>query len=281
MTEIQELSARLAEYKDNPHHINPVSERFKSLLDDILAHLRIRAETAKNSGEVVEEPVAWRWYYLSWHVTIDKATAADAARSVKVEPLYATPANSRAEQVMVDTRPHNCRFRLRDEGKAYPRSSCRACGKTIMTGLGENCTRIQPTTNTTNDSLCGDCPRIGYPTDETRCTPCPRRHTPANSRAEQTQGEPVGWRYWDEVEQSWLLCGTDPTEFCDEKEGFSNPQPLYTHPTTARADAIRECIAVAERTSSRPFSETRKWHGDRPEAIIDALRALLDKEDGK
>lgn len=22
---------------------------------------------------------------------------------------------------------------------------------------------------------CGDCPPVGYPTDETRCTPCPRR----------------------------------------------------------------------------------------------------------
>lgn len=25
------------------------------------------------------------------------------------------------------------------------------------------------------DSLCSDCPPIGYPTDETRCAPCPRR----------------------------------------------------------------------------------------------------------
>ena len=26
-----------------------------------------------------------------------------------------------------------------------------------------------------SDQLCSDCPRIGYPTDETRCLPCPRR----------------------------------------------------------------------------------------------------------
>lgn len=40
----------------------------------------------------------------------------------------------------MDTRPENCRFRLQDEGKAYPRSSCTACGKTISTGLGRHCT---------------------------------------------------------------------------------------------------------------------------------------------
>lgn len=39
-----------------------------------------------------------------------------------------------------DTRPTNCRFRLQDEGKAYPRSSCQACGKGVTTGLGSRCT---------------------------------------------------------------------------------------------------------------------------------------------
>lgn len=40
---------------------------------------------------------------------------------------------------MSDHRPANCRFRLRDEGKAYPRSACKACGRTVMTGLGTSC----------------------------------------------------------------------------------------------------------------------------------------------
>lgn len=26
-----------------------------------------------------------------------------------------------------------------------------------------------------SEQLCGDCPPVGYPTDKTRCTPCPRR----------------------------------------------------------------------------------------------------------
>lgn len=39
----------------------------------------------------------------------------------------------------MDARPEGCRFRLQDEGKSYPRSSCTACGKTITTGLGTSC----------------------------------------------------------------------------------------------------------------------------------------------
>lgn len=44
---------------------------------------------------------------------------------------------------MEDTRPENCRFRLQDEGKSYPRSSCQYCGKNISTGLGTHCTHKQ------------------------------------------------------------------------------------------------------------------------------------------
>jgi chorismate-pyruvate lyase len=43
---------------------------------------------------------------------------------------------------MSDPRPVNCRHRLQDEGKAYPRSSCTACGATIATGLGRSCPRV-------------------------------------------------------------------------------------------------------------------------------------------
>lgn len=35
----------------------------------------------------------------------------------------------------LDTRPYNCRARLRDENKAYPRSGCESCKTTIITGL--------------------------------------------------------------------------------------------------------------------------------------------------
>lgn len=33
-------------------------------------------------------------------------------------------------------RPFHCRERQRDEGRAYPKSSCSACGRGIGTGLG-------------------------------------------------------------------------------------------------------------------------------------------------
>lgn len=42
----------------------------------------------------------------------------------------------------VDRRPQGCRFRLQDEGKAYPRSSCQACGRSIATGLGNKCNAL-------------------------------------------------------------------------------------------------------------------------------------------
>lgn len=36
-----------------------------------------------------------------------------------------------------DTRPKNCRERLRESGEAYPRSGCEACGANLRTGLGK------------------------------------------------------------------------------------------------------------------------------------------------
>lgn len=44
-----------------------------------------------------------------------------------------------AARIQSDPRPQGCRFRLQDEGRAYPRSGCAACGKTITTGLGRAC----------------------------------------------------------------------------------------------------------------------------------------------
>lgn len=46
---------------------------------------------------------------------------------------------------MADARPANCRFRLQEEGKAYPRSSCTACGRSILTGLGNSCGAVSNT----------------------------------------------------------------------------------------------------------------------------------------
>jgi hypothetical protein len=42
-------------------------------------------------------------------------------------------------EVKADTRPSDCRFRLQDEGKPYPRSGCSACKNSITSGLGRYC----------------------------------------------------------------------------------------------------------------------------------------------
>jgi hypothetical protein len=44
-----------------------------------------------------------------------------------------------ASDMETETRPAACRFRLMDEGQPYPRSSCTACGRTVTTGLGNQC----------------------------------------------------------------------------------------------------------------------------------------------
>jgi hypothetical protein len=50
-----------------------------------------------------------------------------------------------------DNRPTNCRFRLLDEGKPYPKSGCTACGADLRT-LGKSCQR-HPMTESSTDSL--------------------------------------------------------------------------------------------------------------------------------
>lgn len=55
----------------------------------------------------------------------------------------------------MDSRPTNCRFRLQDEGKAYPRSSCQSCGKSITTGLGTECTHNRYTAPELRDPTSG------------------------------------------------------------------------------------------------------------------------------
>jgi hypothetical protein len=41
-----------------------------------------------------------------------------------------------------ERRPPRCRFRLIDEEKPYPKSSCEACGRSVLTGLGKACAEI-------------------------------------------------------------------------------------------------------------------------------------------
>lgn len=43
-------------------------------------------------------------------------------------------------------------------------------------------------------SLCEDCPPVGYPTDKTRCLPCPRRVAPPEYAEPPSCGHREGWK---------------------------------------------------------------------------------------
>lgn len=44
-----------------------------------------------------------------------------------------------------DPRPFNCRFRLKETGQPYPRGGCNACGRSVTTGLGNQCSAVDGT----------------------------------------------------------------------------------------------------------------------------------------
>lgn len=52
--------------------------------------------------------------------------------------------------------------------------------------------------------LCEDCPPVGYPTDKTRCLPCPRRTSPALPDTTAIQG--LKDALWEQTGLVELLC---------------------------------------------------------------------------
>lgn len=54
----------------------------------------------------------------------------------------------------------------------------------ILTKINDKVAFALATHPTTPASLCEDCPPVGYPTDKTRCDPCPRR-TPASHEGQR------------------------------------------------------------------------------------------------
>ena len=68
------------------------------------------------------------------------------------------------------------------------------------------------------EALCSDCPSVGYPTDATRCTPCPRNSpTPASV--------PDGWAPTDEQYRAW--CATHDMQESVSREAFDDATSLY------------------------------------------------------
>ena len=89
--------------------------------------------------EAVRGPVPDRWGVrcLECGLWADDRAATEAEAIAAWNRRAALPA--RGVGVPTDPRPANCRFRLKDEGKPYGRSSCSACGKSVFTGLGNSC----------------------------------------------------------------------------------------------------------------------------------------------
>lgn len=98
---------------------------------DIAALARIGLAVVKADPETVDGMVrAYEDAYDSHRYYIP-ALCMDAALAARAEP----PA---------DPRPYDCRFRQKDEGRPYPKSSCVACGATVITGLGSACAQVAP-----------------------------------------------------------------------------------------------------------------------------------------
>lgn len=62
---------------------------------------------------------------------------------------------------MKDNRPTNCRERLREEGKPYPRSSCQGCGGSIRNGITSNCPGKEADPDAAKTALMDMAKRIG------------------------------------------------------------------------------------------------------------------------
>jgi len=60
---------------------------------------------------------------------------------------------------------------------------------------------------------------------------------PAHEQQDSVTVQPVGYRYWDNAEECWLLCGTDPAQLCENNVEYSKPEPLYSQAAMAELEA--------------------------------------------
>lgn len=96
-------------------------------------------DVAQAIYEILERPIANQDFgrqTRQWELSKQIATQ---AISVYKEAMGNIKSDVTPKKQQADKRPANCRHRLYDEGKAYPRSGCDGCGQTIFTGLGATC----------------------------------------------------------------------------------------------------------------------------------------------
>lgn len=92
---------------------------------------------------------------------------------------------------------------------------------------------------TTEQTLCGDCPPVGYPTDKTRCLPCPRRTEQGAPEA----GATTALR--DEIARI-----IDPHSFCDIP--FTDEQVLLDMVEQSKRDAERKADRILAALAASP-----------------------------
>lgn len=108
---------------------------------------RTRADLCK--GEMTDFALANAQFMCdrnSLDLIVHQTAAKERIRwlSIQLARALAATEDSADAKERTDLRPTNCRFRLQDEGKAFPKSSCQGCGKSITSGLGRECTVGHP-----------------------------------------------------------------------------------------------------------------------------------------
>lgn len=100
------------------------------------------------------------------------------------------------------------------------------------------------------NQLCEDCPPHGYPTDATRCAPCPRR------------ASTVQWHPGDEAPQ--IKAGTERHFIVAVKRAHSGKTysfpALYLHDYALRYDDGYECVCKDESRHTEEGCPTTGWH---------------------
>lgn len=67
---------------------------------------------------------------------------------------------------------------------------------------------------------------------------------PAQESHDSVMVQAVGYRYWDNAEECWLLCGTDPAQLCENNEEYSKPEPLYSQAAIAALEEEVEQLSI-------------------------------------
>jgi len=162
-----------------------------------------------------------------------------------------------------DHRPVKCRFRLQDEGKAYPRSSCTACGKGVLSGLGNKCSHTRPQPAVTVKPLDDNGSEILVRL-KAACTGTPAKIKWPHRLLHDAIAEIEECHRNIGVKADWINATLDD---------LSAIQPA---PTTDRADALREAANIAETKHAAPPPGIHGFQGDMHVAGLKISTAIPD-----